>query len=91
MNKGVQKKQMRQIITKYFEIIKNLKDSGFIPLVSLAKTLESWHEEILRMLRFSRTNACTEGFHNKMERISRVAYGFRNFRNYRLRVLMQCA
>ena len=91
MNRGVQKKQMRQIITKYFEIIKNLKDSGFTPLISLAKTLESWQEEILRMLRFSRTNACTEGFHNKMERISRVAYGFRNFRNYRLRVLMQCA
>lgn len=59
--------------------------------VSLAKTFESWQEEILRMLRFSRTNAATEGFHNTMERISRVAYGFRNFRNYRLRVLMQCA
>ena len=34
---------------------------------------------------------CTEGFYNKMERISRTAYGFRSFRNYRLRVLMQCA
>lgn len=42
-------------------------------------------------IRDARANAATEGFHNKMERISRVAYGFRNFRNYRLRVLMQCA
>ncbi len=32
----------------------------------------------------------TEGFHNKMEMISRRAYGFRNFENYRLRVLAHC-
>jgi len=83
MQRGVQKKQMREIIEKYFEIIKLLKNSGFYPLISLAKTFESWQEEILRMLRFSRSNACTEGFHNKMEKISRVAYGFRNFKNYR--------
>lgn len=91
MQRGIRKRRMREIITHFLEMVKNLKDSGFSPLVSLAKTFESWQEEILRMLRFSRTNACTEGFHNKMERISRVAYGFRNFRNYRLRVLMQCA
>ena len=32
----------------------------------------------------------TEGFHNKMERISRRAYGFRNFENYRIRVMTHC-
>ena len=26
-----------------------------------------------------------------MEKISRIAYGFRNFNNYRERVLLQCA
>ena len=30
------------------------------------------------------------GFHNKMEMISRRAYGFRNFENYRLRVKALC-
>ncbi|MBT3192462.1 MAG: hypothetical protein HN341_07900 [Verrucomicrobia bacterium] len=33
----------------------------------------------------------TEGFHNKMEEISRMAYGFRNFKNDRLRVSVMCA
>jgi len=33
----------------------------------------------------------TEGFHNKMETINRVAYGFRNFENYRLRVKVLCS
>ncbi len=42
------------------------------------------------MWRFSKTNGITEGFHNKMEMISRRAYGFRNFENYRLRVLTHC-
>jgi hypothetical protein len=38
------------------------------------------------MWRFTRSNGITEGFHNKMETLSRQAYGFRNFENYRLRV-----
>jgi len=38
------------------------------------------------MLRFTKTNGITEGFHTKMEMISRRAYGFKNFENYRLRV-----
>jgi transposase len=36
--------------------------------------------------RFTRNNASTEGFHNKMEVLQRQAYGSRNFQNYRLRV-----
>ena len=32
----------------------------------------------------------TEGFHTKMEMLSRRAFGFRNFENYRMRVLAQC-
>ncbi len=32
----------------------------------------------------------TEGFHRKMKLIQRRAYGFRNFDNYRLRVIAAC-
>jgi hypothetical protein len=42
-----------------------------------------WREPIARMWRFTKTNGITEGLHNKMEVISRRAYGFRNFQNYR--------
>ena len=34
--------------------------------------------------------AITEGFHRKMKLIQRRAYGFKNFSNYRLRVIAQC-
>ena len=43
------------------------------------------------MWRFTRNNGITEGFHNKMETITRQAYGFRNFENYRLRVKVLCS
>jgi len=44
----------------------------------------------VRMFRFTKSNGILEGFHNKMEMISRRAYGFRNFENYRLRVKALC-
>ncbi|WP_425454084.1 transposase [Neopusillimonas maritima] len=47
-------------------------------------------EPIVRMWRFTKSNGITEGFHTKMEMLSRRAYGFRNFENYRMRVLAQC-
>ncbi len=55
---------------------------------TLADTLESWQEEIVRMWRFIRNNGITEGFHTKMELIQRRAYGFRSFENYKLRVVV---
>ena len=70
------------------ELLKTLDDT---PMYALAVTLRSWLEEIVGMWRFSRTNGITEGFHTKMEMISRRAYGYRNFENYRLRVRALCA
>lgn len=60
------------------------------PARALAATLRSWLEPIVRMWRFTKSNGITEGFHTKMEMLARRAYGFRNFENYRMRVLAQC-
>ncbi|MCM2278069.1 MAG: transposase, partial [Oligoflexia bacterium] len=54
------------------------------------QTLRSWLEPIVRMWRFTKNNGITEGLHTKMEMISRRAYGFRNFKNYRLRMIALC-
>lgn len=77
----------RKKLPRFLELLELLKDS---PLSALAKTLTSWLEPIVAMWRFSKTNGITEGFHNKMEMMSRRAYGFRNFENYRTRVLAHC-
>ena len=56
----------------------------------LGKTLRLWFEPIIRMWRFTKSNGITEGFHRKMKLIQRRGYGYRNFQNYRLRVLIEC-
>ena len=80
-------RRARAKLPRLFELLDQLRNS---PLRVLAKTLTSWMEPIVAMWRFSKSNGITEGFHNKMEMISRRAYGFRNFENYRLRVLTHC-
>jgi transposase len=71
-------------------MIQELKFSPIEALKTLGETLSAWRNEIGRMWRFSKTNSITEGLHNKMEMISRRAFGFRNFENYRMRVLALC-
>ena len=70
--------------------IEQLRSSPFESMKTLGDTMLSWSQEIARMWRFTRNNGITEGFHTKMELISRQAYGFRNFNNYRMRVKVLC-
>tara|TARA_R100000149_G_C5863663_1_gene128918 strand:- start:186 stop:1376 length:1191 start_codon:yes stop_codon:yes gene_type:complete len=85
--KNVNAKRAKKLLPLFLRLIAQLEQS---PAKALANTLTSWLEPIVRMWRFSKSNGITEGFHTKMEMISRRAYGFRNFENYRLRVLAQC-
>jgi len=85
--KGVRRKRVKQLLPEFVGLLEHFAQS---PAHVLANTLKSWLEPIVRMWRFSKSNGITEGFHTKMEMLSRRAYGFRNFENYRLRVLAQC-
>ena len=84
-------RQCRRLIPAWLEHLRELAYSTFPHLVQLGRTLTSWSNEIVRMWRFTKNNGITEGFHTKMEMISRRAFGFRNFDNYRLRVRVMCA
>jgi transposase len=91
LKKHKTKRQCQKLIPRFLRAVAELRQSGRAQLVTLGDTLHAWSEEIVRMWRFTRSNGITEGFHNKMETISRQAYGFRNFENYRQRVLVLCA
>jgi len=84
------KRHCRPLTRQLLGFIDRLATSCFEPLVTLANTLRSWEEPIACMWRFTKNNGITEGFHRKMKLIQRRAYGFRNFENYRLRVIAQC-
>jgi transposase len=67
-------------------------DGVQIPELSrLARTVRAWEAEILA---FHATNGCsngpTEAINLLVKKVKRVGHGFRNFANYRLRLLLHC-
>ncbi len=79
--------RVRRELPKLLALLQQFVQS---PAKALANTLIAWLEPIVGMWRYSTSNGITEGFHTKMEMMSRRAFGFRNFENYRLRVLAHC-
>jgi len=50
-------------------------------------TIKNWFESILNYFKKRTTNGPAEGINNKIKLVKRRAYGFRNFANFRLRIL----
>jgi transposase len=61
--------------------------SSLKEIKTLRKTLMSWKNEILNYFICRTTNARTEGYNNLAKLLQKRAFGFRNFFNYRLRLL----
>jgi transposase len=64
---------------------------GVAELSRLARTVRTWEAEILA---FHSTGGCsngpTEAVNLLIKKVKRVGHGFRNFDNYRLRLLLHC-
>ena len=58
---------------------------------TLRKTLVKWRKEILAYFFTGLTNGKTEGYNNLAKLIQRRAFGYKSFKNYRLRLLNACA
>ena len=83
-------RQCKNNIKKLKEMMKTMRYEAPTEFGKLAETISEWFAPIIRMWRFTKNNGITEGFHRKMKLIQRLAYGYKNFENYRLRVLVQC-
>jgi transposase len=60
-------------------------------LLRLARTLDAWTEELLAYFTTGGvSNGPTEAINLLIKRIKRIGFGFRNFDNYRLRLLLHC-
>ncbi len=90
LKKHQKRTEAKDLIPQLLWHLNELMESPWEPLRTLGNTFKSWIEPIVRMWRFTKNNGITEGFQTKMEIISRRAYGFRNFKNYRLRVIALC-
>ncbi len=81
---------VKDLIPQFLWQMDELLKSPLPFMKAFGETLRSWADPIVRMWRFTKNNGITEGLHTKMEMISRRAFGFRNFQNYRLRVIALC-
>lgn len=60
------------------------------PIKKVARMLKSHLDGLLSYFRHRFTNAVSEGFNSRIQSIKSAARGFRNFANYRLRILFFC-
>ena len=64
--------------------------SRLAPMKRVAQTLRKFADGVLNYTRHRITNATAEGFNSMLKTISADARGFRNFANYRDRILFTC-
>ena len=67
----------------------DLQDDSCPPEVhSLGRTLLRWRNQIVAWHQARVSNGPTEAINNLIKRIKRIGFGFRQFRNYRIRALL---
>jgi transposase len=58
--------------------------------VKSCQTIINWFGEVTGYFEHHISNGCVEGLNNKLKVIKRCGYGFRNFENFEIRVLLSC-
>lgn len=75
-------------IDKLNKWVKYNLESKYDVLTSCAKTYQNWIEEIRNSLLVPYSNGVMEGYNNKIKVLKRIAFGFRNFHNFKARILL---
>lgn len=68
----------------------NAMRSQLEPVKKVVKMLRRHEEGLLNYSQHKISNACAEGFNSAIQLIKANARGFRNFKNYRARILFHC-
>jgi len=84
---GFSKVKCRQKAARFLDawILKG-ECTGNKYLAKFLKTLRNWREEILNYFIERITNGFVEGLNNALRATIRIAFGYRNFDNFKLRV-----
>jgi transposase len=69
---------------------RRVERSGIPEFAELARTVKAWEPELLAHFDSGATNGATEGITNLIKVVKRQGFGYRNFENFRLRVLYRC-
>jgi len=77
-----------ETIPLFNEWVKRNLDSDIPLLAECARTYLHWSIEIKNSLKTSYSNGPTEGLNNKIKVLKRIGFGFRNFTNFKARILL---
>jgi transposase len=80
-------RQARRRLERFYV---HCRGADIAELRRLAATVRRWEHEILGWHRTGLSNGPTEAMNLLIKKIKRVGHGFRNFENYRLRLLLHC-
>ena len=69
------------------EWIENAENCGIPQFEKCAKTMRNWYTGIINSFSTTITNGFTEGCNNKIKVLKRNAYGYKNFKRFRNRIL----
>ena len=69
------------------EWITNAENCGLKDMEKCAATMKNWYTGILNSFTAPYTNGFTEGCNNKIKVLKRNAYGYKNFKRFRNRIL----
>ena len=83
-------KSENEAITHIYEWIDDALESGLKPFVKIAWSLVEKIEYILNWFIVKRSSAISEGFNNKIKRLKRMAYGYRDIDYFRLKIHQHC-
>jgi transposase len=85
-----ERKNRRTAISALDTWIAKVQQTGPKALLTCVETVRRWEQEILTYVDERITNGFVEGTHTKIKLIKRRAFGFRNFENFRYRILHEC-
>lgn len=71
-------------------LIEKMKISSLEEIQKLSRTFQKWKNEILKYFENSYTNGFTERMNGTGKLVQRRAFGYKSFKNYRLRTLSTC-
>jgi len=78
-------RQEAELRLRHFEEV--IYRGSFSEFKKLMLTIKEWRNEILNYFDYRVTNGFVEGKNNRIKVIKRLAYGYRNMENFKLRIL----
>lgn len=83
-NTDLSKQEAQKLIDKWIEEAQKINHKAMNKFIN---TFNSWKNYIINFFTYRCSNGIVEGINNKIKTLKRNAYGFRNFQNFRLRII----